>query len=61
MSNEFESTINKLKETYDLIVIDNPPVGLVTDGIPVLNMSDYPIYVFKVIFLEKTSFKMWID
>ena len=26
VSNEFESTINKLKETYDLIVIDNPPV-----------------------------------
>ena len=31
VSNEFESTINKLKKNYDLIVIDNPPVGLVTD------------------------------
>ena len=53
VSNEFENTINKLKKNYDLIVIDNPPVGLVTDGIPVLNMSDYPIYVFKANFSRK--------
>ena len=36
-----------------MIVIDNPPVGLVTDGIPVLQMADYPIYVFKANFSRK--------
>ncbi|MGV6861492.1 MAG: polysaccharide biosynthesis tyrosine autokinase [Putridiphycobacter sp.] len=44
-------TLNKvikaLKETYDLIVIDNPPVGIVSDGVKVLNNADCAIYVFR--------------
>ena len=36
-----------VKSQYDYVVIDNPPVGLVTDGIPILQKADYPIYVFK--------------
>lgn len=47
LNNILKTTIEKLKETYDLIVIDNPPVGLVTDGIEVFRMADYPIYIFR--------------
>jgi tyrosine-protein kinase Etk/Wzc len=36
-----------LKEKYDYIIIDNPPVGIVTDGMKSIMMSDYPIYIFK--------------
>ena len=61
VSKEFDETIEELKKTYDLIVIDNPPVGLVTDGIPVLSKADFPIYVFKANFSRKTLFKMLID
>jgi Mrp family chromosome partitioning ATPase len=43
----------KLKKIYDYIVIDNPPVGLVTDGIPILQKADYPIYVFKANYSRK--------
>ena len=46
-------TLDKLKKTYDIIIIDNPPVGLVTDGIPVLQKADYPIYIFKANYSRK--------
>ena len=36
-----------------MIVIDNPPVGLVTDGIPVIQKADYPIYIFKANYSKK--------
>lgn len=47
LNKNFIEIIEKLKELYDVIVIDNPPVGLVSDGVQVLAMSDVPIYVFK--------------
>lgn len=39
--------INYLKAKYDYIVIDNPPIGIVTDGMKSMLLADYPIYVFK--------------
>ena len=47
LNKSFVHIIEKLKDTYDVIVIDNPPVGLVSDGVQVLAMADVPIYVFK--------------
>jgi Mrp family chromosome partitioning ATPase len=45
--------INELKKTYDFIIIDNPPVGLVTDGISIIQKADYPIYVFRADYSKK--------
>jgi capsular exopolysaccharide synthesis family protein len=50
----FDKSLEQLKKNYDIIIIDNPPVGLVTDGIPVLQKADYPIYVFKANYSRKT-------
>jgi tyrosine-protein kinase Etk/Wzc len=36
-----------LKTKYDYILIDNPPIGIVTDGMRSMLLADYPIYVFK--------------
>ena len=36
-----------MKLKYDIILIDNPPVGIVSDGIHILAQADIPIYVFK--------------
>ena len=48
-----DTLIEKLKLDYDMIVTDNPPVGLVTDGIPVIQKADYPIYIFKANYSKK--------
>lgn len=45
--------LNYLKTKYDYIIIDNPPVGLVTDGMKSLSIADYPIYVFKTNYSKK--------
>jgi len=47
ISQRMIEVIDELKKTYDIIVIDNPPVGLVTDGIKMIKIADYPIYVFR--------------
>ena len=53
VSETFDRTLYQLKKNYDFIIIDNPPVGLVTDGIPVLQKADYPIYIFKANYSRK--------
>ena len=46
-SDEFKQILEKLKELYDVVMIDNPPVGIVSDGIEILANADIPLYVFK--------------
>lgn len=47
LSDHYKQLIEHLKTMYDIIVIDNPPIGLVSDGVKVLTEADIPIYVFK--------------
>lgn len=47
LSENYKNLIEELKLKYDIIVIDNPPIGLVSDGVRVLTAADIPIYVFK--------------
>jgi tyrosine-protein kinase Etk/Wzc len=47
LSDEFKNILEELKAKYDMIIIDNPPVGLVSDGIQILANADIPIYIFK--------------
>lgn len=47
LSNRFKEIVEELKKSYDVIIIDNPPIGLVSDGIKNLTEADIPIYVFK--------------
>lgn len=44
---EFDIFLKELHKLYDVIVIDTPPVGLVTDGILVMKKADLPIYVVR--------------
>ena len=55
-----DDLLDEFKETYDIILIDNPPVGVVSDGVIIMNKADCPIYVFrsnysKRIFTERVS------
>lgn len=47
LSDNFVKLVEELKRSYQVIVIDNPPIGLVSDGIKNLTEADIPIYVFK--------------
>ncbi len=46
-SDGFKQTIDKFREHFDLIIIDSPPVGLVSDAIAYLPLVDAAIYVVK--------------
>jgi len=47
LSDRFKELVAELKSTYDVIIIDNPPIGLVSDGVNILSEADIPIYIFK--------------
>ena len=54
ISEKLDEIIEQLKEKYDLVMIDNPPVGLVTDGIKCIQKADYPIYIFRSDYSKKS-------
>lgn len=43
----FANFLEELRKNYDFIIIDTPPVGLVTDGIMAMKLSDISIYIFR--------------
>ncbi|MFN8153494.1 MAG: polysaccharide biosynthesis tyrosine autokinase [Bacteroidia bacterium] len=45
--------LKELKEMYDIIIIDLPPVGIVSDGIPMMQMADYPLYILRANYSRK--------
>lgn len=47
LSSEFDEVINYLHTIYDVIILDTPPVGLVTDGVLVMRKADLPIYIVR--------------
>lgn len=54
LSSKMEETLEELKSMYEIIIIDNPPVGLVSDGIGLLSIADCPIYVFKANYSKRS-------
>lgn len=53
LNGAFDQLLGKLKANYDFIVMDTPPVGLVTDGVMVMKKSDVSIYVFRANYSKK--------
>lgn len=45
--------LDRLKKEYDYILIDTPPIGLVTDGTTLLKMSDVALYVIRADYSKK--------
>ncbi|MFM8619547.1 MAG: CpsD/CapB family tyrosine-protein kinase, partial [Opitutaceae bacterium] len=41
----FASLLNTLKQSFDVVIIDSPPLGAVTDSMLIANRSDEVIYV----------------
>ncbi len=53
ISSRLNTLIEELKLSYDYIVFDNPPIGLVTDGITTIQKADFPIYIFRADYSKK--------
>ena len=53
MNGDFTHLVDKLKEMYEFVIIDTPPVGLVTDGIMAMKKTDVSIYVVRANYSRK--------
>jgi tyrosine-protein kinase Etk/Wzc len=53
LSSKLDEVLDALKKEFDFIVVDNAPIGLVTDGIATIRRADYPVYVFRAGYSRK--------
>jgi Mrp family chromosome partitioning ATPase len=53
LNGEFSALLEDLKKEYDFVVLDTPPIGLVTDGIMAMKRADLSIYVFRANYSKK--------
>lgn len=56
-SPNFEILINQLREIYEVVILDTPPVGLVSETLDLLTMVDFTLFVFR----QNYSHKVFID
>ncbi|MBT1710291.1 polysaccharide biosynthesis tyrosine autokinase [Fulvivirgaceae bacterium PWU5] len=57
LNGEFSSILEDLKKHYDIILLDTPPVGLVTDGIQAMKKADMSIYIFRADYSKRDFIK----
>lgn len=57
LNGEFTNMLEGLKSHYDFVLLDTPPVGLVTDGIMAMKRADISIYVFRANYSKKDFLK----
>lgn len=53
LNEDFSRLLSDLKNHYDIIILDTPPVGLVTDGIMAMQKADVSIYIFRANYSKK--------
>ena len=54
LTNETDELITFLKTKYDYIIMDTPPIGLVSDAMKPLQYADYPIYVVRANYSKRS-------
>ena len=59
-SNKTDDLFSKLKEEYDYIVLDTPPVGLVTDAFLLVKYSSTNLFVVRHNYTSKRMFQTLI-
>ena len=57
LSTKFDEVLNELHQLYDVIIIDSPPVGVVTDGVLIMRKADVPLYVVRAEYSKKEFLK----
>jgi len=48
-----EQMLNELKSTYEYIILDTPPIGLLSDALVLMKLSDLNLYVLKAGYSKK--------
>ncbi|MEM9896123.1 MAG: polysaccharide biosynthesis tyrosine autokinase, partial [Bacteroidota bacterium] len=61
LQREFEELISEMEEEFDAIIIDTPPVGLVTDGRLVMKKCDVQLYVVRADYSRRNFTKVIND
>lgn len=61
LQSEFDDLIDKLKKEFDIVMLDTPPVGLVTDGRLVMRKSDVQIYIVRADYSKRSFTKVVND
>ncbi len=54
-SKAMSNLIEKMKEKYDVVIIDTPPIGLVTDAVFMMERSDVSIYIVRQDYTTKSA------
>lgn len=57
LQNDLDELLEELKQTYDVIIIDTPPLGLVTDANILMQKVDAAIYMFRANFSHRNFTK----
>ena len=50
---KFSLLMQKMKDIYDIIIIDTPPLGLVTDALTLMKYSDINLYIVRQKYTKK--------
>ncbi|MTI38118.1 GumC family protein [Fulvivirga lutimaris] len=57
LNGEFDTLLMKLKTEYDVVILDTPPVGLVTDGILAMKKADLALYIVRTNYSQTAFMK----
>ncbi len=60
-SKQTQNLIKELKKQYDYIILDTPPIGIVSDAKLLLKLSDINLYIFKLNYSKKEFVKQFED
>ena len=53
LSDKFTKMLTDLKQKYDIIVLDTPPLGLVADALSLMKYSDVNLYIVRQEYTQK--------
>jgi capsular exopolysaccharide synthesis family protein len=56
-SNRMEELMQKLEKVYDVIIIDSPPLGLVTDSLLLKKYADAGLYIVRHNYTKQNHLK----
>jgi len=57
MSKRTKQLIEKLRESYDYVILDSPPIGIVTDATILMDLADHTIFVIRQSVTSKEHLK----